>query len=223
MDCSPSGSSVHRILQARILEWVAVPFSRGSSQPRDHNPGLLHCRQIPHCLSHQGSPREAGVGNFYFCKYLFPNIRIKDSASEHICATWPWTVTPTSGPRRTDYPHSPESAQLLSYIMRPWTKSQEVLRPVVKAPVSWLKLVASWHFHGLQWRLYCPERPTIEAGRSTPISSVGSATYARRPQRGPAGHSPHQDSTVTLLSDRPFTENPFTWTNQVNMHLRIKK
>ena len=29
------GSSVHGILQARILEWVAVPFSRGSSQPRD--------------------------------------------------------------------------------------------------------------------------------------------------------------------------------------------
>ena len=36
MDCSPPGSSVHGILQARILEWVAIPFSRGSSQPRDH-------------------------------------------------------------------------------------------------------------------------------------------------------------------------------------------
>ena len=35
MDCSPPSFSVHRILQARILEWVAVPFSRGSSQPRD--------------------------------------------------------------------------------------------------------------------------------------------------------------------------------------------
>ena len=34
MDCSPPGSSVHRILQARILEWVALTFSRGSSQPR---------------------------------------------------------------------------------------------------------------------------------------------------------------------------------------------
>ena len=31
MDCSPPGSSVHGILQARILEWVAIPFSRGSS------------------------------------------------------------------------------------------------------------------------------------------------------------------------------------------------
>ena len=35
VDCSPPGSSVHGISQARILEWVAVSFSRGSSQTRD--------------------------------------------------------------------------------------------------------------------------------------------------------------------------------------------
>ena len=35
MDCSPPGSSVHGIFQARILEWVAIPFSRGSSWPMD--------------------------------------------------------------------------------------------------------------------------------------------------------------------------------------------
>ena len=35
MDCSPPGSSVHGILQARILEWIAMPSSRASSQPRD--------------------------------------------------------------------------------------------------------------------------------------------------------------------------------------------
>ena len=35
VDCSPPGSSVHGILQARILEWVAMPSSRGSSRPRD--------------------------------------------------------------------------------------------------------------------------------------------------------------------------------------------
>ena len=34
-DYSPSGSSAHGILQARILEWVTIPFSRGSSQPKD--------------------------------------------------------------------------------------------------------------------------------------------------------------------------------------------
>ena len=37
MDCNPPGSSVHGILQARRLEWAAVPFSRGSSQPRDRS------------------------------------------------------------------------------------------------------------------------------------------------------------------------------------------
>ena len=35
VDCSPPGSSVHKILQARLLEWVAILFSRGSSWPRD--------------------------------------------------------------------------------------------------------------------------------------------------------------------------------------------
>ena len=56
LDCSLPGSSVHGILQARILEWVAISFSRGSSQPRGSNPSLLHCRQIVYCLSHQGRP-----------------------------------------------------------------------------------------------------------------------------------------------------------------------
>ena len=35
VDCSPPDSSIHGILQARILEWVAISFSRGSSRPRD--------------------------------------------------------------------------------------------------------------------------------------------------------------------------------------------
>ena len=35
MDCRPPGSSAHGVLQARIMEWVAMPSSRGSSRPRD--------------------------------------------------------------------------------------------------------------------------------------------------------------------------------------------
>ena len=50
------GFSVHGVLQARRLEWVAIPFSRGSSQPQGLNPDLPHCRQILYCLSHQGRP-----------------------------------------------------------------------------------------------------------------------------------------------------------------------
>ena len=37
IDCSPPRSSVHEILQARILEWVAISFSKASSPPRDQN------------------------------------------------------------------------------------------------------------------------------------------------------------------------------------------
>ena len=37
MDCRPTGSFVRGVLQARMLEWVAIPFSRGSSQFRDRN------------------------------------------------------------------------------------------------------------------------------------------------------------------------------------------
>ena len=48
--CDPTDYTIHGILQARILEWVAVPFSRRSSQPRDWT-------QVLHSLSHQGSPR----------------------------------------------------------------------------------------------------------------------------------------------------------------------
>ena len=45
-DCSPPGSSVHGISQARILEWVVISFSRGSSQPRDQTHVSSIGRQI---------------------------------------------------------------------------------------------------------------------------------------------------------------------------------
>ena len=57
MDCSPPGSSVHGILQARILKWVAVPFSKGSSRPRDWTQVSRICRLILYRLSHQASER----------------------------------------------------------------------------------------------------------------------------------------------------------------------
>ena len=52
MDYSLQGTSVHGILQARILEWAAISFSKGSSQPRDQTRVYLHCRQILYHLSH---------------------------------------------------------------------------------------------------------------------------------------------------------------------------
>ena len=49
MDCSPPGSSVHGISQARILEWVAISFSTGIFPTHELNLNLLHCRQILYC------------------------------------------------------------------------------------------------------------------------------------------------------------------------------
>ena len=57
MDCSPPGSSVHGISQARILEWLVISFSKGSPQPKNvtHSP-TLQVDSLP--LSHWGSPGE---------------------------------------------------------------------------------------------------------------------------------------------------------------------
>ena len=55
MDCSPLGSSVHGILQARILEWVVIPFSMGSSQSRDQTQVSCIAGRFFYHLSHQES------------------------------------------------------------------------------------------------------------------------------------------------------------------------
>ena len=68
MDCSPQGFSVCGISQARILQWVAFPFSWGSSKPRDR-PGfgtphllhLLHWQAYSLLWSHLGSPHNENV------------------------------------------------------------------------------------------------------------------------------------------------------------------
>ena len=60
MDCNPPGFSVHGILQARILEWVAMPFCRGSSRPRDWTcVSYVSCggRHVLYHLCHLGSPK----------------------------------------------------------------------------------------------------------------------------------------------------------------------
>ena len=72
-DCSLPGSCIHGILHVRILEWVAMPVFRFSTQ--GSNPSLLHCRQILTCLSHQGSPPK---------RYLPPRVWNVRSAQQTI-------------------------------------------------------------------------------------------------------------------------------------------
>ena len=56
-DCSPPGSSIHGILQARILERIDIPFSRGSSQSRDWTQTPWISGRFSYHLSHLGSHR----------------------------------------------------------------------------------------------------------------------------------------------------------------------
>ena len=55
--CDPMDFTFHGILQAGILEWVAFPFSRGFSQPRDRTQVSCNYGQILYQLSHKHSPR----------------------------------------------------------------------------------------------------------------------------------------------------------------------
>ena len=58
IDCSSPGLSVHGILQARILEWIAISISRGTSQPRDRT---LPSRQVLYHLSYREVLNNMGV------------------------------------------------------------------------------------------------------------------------------------------------------------------
>ena len=66
---NPSGSSAHGTLQARILEWVAISFSKGIFPTQGSNLGLLHCRQILYHLSHKGNQLSPRQGR-YTSKFL---------------------------------------------------------------------------------------------------------------------------------------------------------
>ena len=68
MNCSPPGSPVHGILQARMLEWVAMPSSRGSSQSRDPNYVSYVCLLHWHAVS---LPLTPALGSLYVCMHVY--------------------------------------------------------------------------------------------------------------------------------------------------------
>ena len=73
MDCRPPGSSVHGILQARILEWAAMPSSRGSSRPRDWTwVSYTSCtgRKVLNQYHHLGSPIQVYTCIYYAYIYF---------------------------------------------------------------------------------------------------------------------------------------------------------
>ena len=64
--CNPINYTIHGILPARILEWVAFPYSRGSSQPRDQTQ-VSHISGRSFITEPQGKPRK----NYVICIYVF--------------------------------------------------------------------------------------------------------------------------------------------------------
>ena len=70
MDCSLSGSSVRGIFQARVLEWIAISFSRGSSQPRDWTRvSWVFC--IGRWILYHWANREALISSVLLFNYIF--------------------------------------------------------------------------------------------------------------------------------------------------------
>ena len=68
MDYSLPGFSIHGIFQARVLEWVAISFFRGSSRPRDQTWVSLIVGRCFYCLSHQGSQKNHSFDYMDLCR-----------------------------------------------------------------------------------------------------------------------------------------------------------
>ena len=79
MDCSPPSFSVHGILQSKILEWVAMPSSRGSSQTKDQTRTSL-LSEPP------GKPKDTGVGCHTLLQGIFPT----QGSNLHLLCLWHW-------------------------------------------------------------------------------------------------------------------------------------
>ena len=84
MDCSPPSSSVHGIFQARILEWVAISYSRGiflNQGPKSRLLGLLHWQVDSLPLSHLGSSQYTFNGNVNWQSHNEKNMVIQKTKS----------------------------------------------------------------------------------------------------------------------------------------------
>ena len=76
ISCHPIDYTVHGILQARILEWLAVPFSRGSLQPRDQTP-VSHIAGRFFTSRATWKPKNTGVGSLSLLQWIFLTQKLK--------------------------------------------------------------------------------------------------------------------------------------------------
>ena len=93
MDCSPPGSSVHGNFQARILEWVAISFFRGSSQTRVIYTSCLGRQILYHCATRK--PRYVKVSDqnrFFFREGKSAAVLSIQISIEYLSSTYPSLV-----------------------------------------------------------------------------------------------------------------------------------
>ena len=110
--CNPLDYTVHGTLQARILEWVAFPFSRGSSQPRDQTQVSLTLWVDSSQVEQQGKPQNIGVGSLSLLQGIFPT---QESSRGLVhCRQILYKLSPQGSPRILEwvaYPFSRGSSQ----------------------------------------------------------------------------------------------------------------
>ena len=140
MNCSPPASSVHGIFQARILEWVAIPFSRGSFWPRDQTLKSCIGRQIPyHCTTRNHFPlcklKRTWVPNLSYINYIYLETIKRQEVVNCFCFYF------FSG--RKD--HEGTIYQLWTSVLHGTTQFIATIQPLLF--ISFWKTSCSWHQH----------------------------------------------------------------------------
>ena len=115
MDCSSPASSAHGILQVRILEWVVISFSRGSSRPRDWTWVSCIAGRFFTTLSHQGSP--------------FWSVLLSISQTLHTCSYLTGLVFSVTLPRNFLFPDYHTTPAHLAYWYNLSTPLHMLLHP----------------------------------------------------------------------------------------------
>ena len=154
LDCSPPGSSVPGIFQARILEWVAMPSSRGISPTQGSNPSLLHCRWILHCWA----TWEAPLFLLVLLKKCSEWLKSHGRLSDILLGTLPLFLhqgaqcyTRPAG----DTPSSPTSRQAEGLGLRRWLV---LVRPVVCFWWMWFRVVENMACPAIRAKALAPSK-----------------------------------------------------------------
>ena len=133
MDCSLPRSSIHGIFQARVLEWVTISFSRGSSRPRDQTQVSHIVSKMLYRLSHQGSRWAVDRSDQISCSVVSDSLRPHES--QH---TRPPCPSPTPGVHSDSHPWSQWCHPAISSFVIPFSSCPQFLPASESFPVSQL-------------------------------------------------------------------------------------